>query len=77
MAALDALRTRWVDSCVGLGTSLLVLATRGICTGSLRNADLGRADTRARLDEWAGVLSLYDPATAREYDVPLTVQVSA
>lgn len=51
MAALDSLRDVTVE--------LLVRATRGICDGSLLNADSGRADTRARLDDWADVLSLY------------------
>jgi len=55
MAALDTLRSQWV----GLGTELLIRATRGICDGSLLNAETGRADTHARLDDWAGVLSLY------------------
>ncbi|GAA2814196.1 hypothetical protein [Kribbella solani] len=51
MAALDTLRD--------VTTELLVRATRGISAGSLLNADSGRADTSARLDDWAGVLSLY------------------
>jgi len=51
MAALDTLRDVTVE--------LLVRATRGISTGSLLNAESGRADTRARLDDWSGVLSLY------------------
>ncbi|HZX08424.1 hypothetical protein [Kribbella sp.] len=51
MAALDTLRDVTVE--------LLVRATRGISDGSLLNADSGRADTRARIDDWAGVLSLY------------------
>ena len=55
MAALDTLRAQWA----GLGTELLIRATRGICDGSLLNADSGRADTHARLDDWSGVLSLY------------------
>lgn len=55
MAALDTLRAQWA----GLGTELLIRATRGICDGSLLNADSGRADTRARIDDWTGVLSLY------------------
>ncbi|MFG1626557.1 hypothetical protein [Kribbella sp. NPDC049227] len=55
MAALETLRDHWH----GLGTELLIRATRGICDGSLTNADSGRADTRARLDDWAGILSLY------------------
>jgi hypothetical protein len=55
MAAFDTMRDRWHD----LGTELLIRATRGICAGSLLNADSGRADTRARLDDWADVLSLY------------------
>jgi hypothetical protein len=58
MAALDILREHWL----GLGTDLLVRATRSICDGSLLNADSGRADTRARIEDWAGVLVLYDPA---------------
>ncbi|MEJ1110694.1 MULTISPECIES: hypothetical protein [unclassified Kribbella] len=55
MAALDTLRAQWV----GLGTELLIRATRGICDGSLLNADTGRADTSARLEDWTGILSLY------------------
>ena len=55
MAALDTLRAQWV----GLGTELLIRATRGICDGSLLNADTGRADTSSRLDDWTEVLSLY------------------
>ena len=55
MAALDTLRAQWA----GLGTDLLIRATRGICDGSVLNADSGRADTRARIDDWTGVLSLY------------------
>ncbi len=51
MAALDTLRD--------VTTELLVRATRGISDGSLLNADSGRADTRARIDDWAGILSLY------------------
>jgi hypothetical protein len=51
MAALDTLRDVTVE--------LLVRATRGISDGSLLNADSGRADTRARIDDWGGVLSLY------------------
>ncbi|MFF0345504.1 hypothetical protein [Kribbella sp. NPDC004875] len=51
MAALDTLRDVTVE--------LLVRATRGISDGSLLNADSGRADTRARIDDWHGVLSLY------------------
>lgn len=55
MAALDTLRAQWV----GLGTELLIRATRGICDGSLLNADSGRADTTARLEAWTDVLTLY------------------
>jgi hypothetical protein len=44
-----------------LSSELLVRATRGICAGSLLNADSGRAVTAARIEEWAGVLSLYEP----------------
>ncbi|TDO69249.1 hypothetical protein EV651_101289 [Kribbella sp. VKM Ac-2571] len=51
MAALDTLRD--------VTAELLVRATRGISDGSLLNADSGRADTRARIDDWDGVLSLY------------------
>ena len=51
MAALDTLRDVTVE--------LLVRATRGISDGSLLNADSGRADTSARIEDWAGVLSLY------------------
>ena len=57
MAALENLREHWL----GLGTELLVRATRDICDGSLLNAETGRADTRARIEDWVGVLSLYDP----------------
>ncbi|HET6987259.1 MAG TPA: hypothetical protein VFI00_11620 [Kribbella sp.] len=55
MAALDSLRGQWRD----VTAELLVRVTRGICDGSLLNADSGRSDTRARLDDWAEVLSLY------------------
>jgi hypothetical protein len=58
MAALDILRDRWL----GLGTELLVRATRSICDGSVLNAETGRAITSARIEDWAGVLSLYEPA---------------
>ncbi|GAA1678530.1 hypothetical protein GCM10009745_22710 [Kribbella yunnanensis] len=51
MAALDTLRD--------LGTELLLRATQGICDGSRLNAESGHAAALARLDEWAGVLSLY------------------
>jgi len=51
MAALETLRDVTVE--------LLVRATRGISDGSLLNADTGRTDTRARLDDWTDVLSLY------------------
>ena len=51
MAALHTLRDVTVE--------LLVRATRGISDGSLLNADTGRADTRARIDAWTDVLSLY------------------
>ena len=72
MAAFDSVRDHWLSSCLascrGLGTELLVRATRGICDGSLLNADTGRADTHARLDEWTGVLSLYDPLPPERLD---------
>jgi hypothetical protein len=68
MAALDTLRDHWL----GLGTELLVRATRTICDGSLVNADSGRAVTSARIEDWAGVLSLYDVANE-----PEAVRVSA
>jgi hypothetical protein len=51
MVALDTLRD--------VTAELLVRATRGISAGSLLNADSGRADARARLDDWDDVLSLY------------------
>jgi hypothetical protein len=57
MAALENLREHWLV----VGTELLVRATRSICDGSLLNADSGRADTRARIEEWSAVLSLYSP----------------
>ena len=55
MAPLDTLRDHWR----GVTADLLIRATRDICAGSLLNADSGRADTRARLEDWDGVLSLY------------------
>ena len=64
MATLDALRD--------LTAELLDRATRGISDGSLLNAESGRADTRARLDEWTGVLSLYSGDNE-----PVPAQVSA
>lgn len=60
MAARESLRTHMIGSCVGLGTELIVRAMRGICTGSLLNADTGRADTRARIEDWNSVLPLYE-----------------
>ena len=51
MAALET----WRD----VTAELLIRATRGICAGSLLNADSGRADTHARLEDWSDVLSLY------------------
>lgn len=72
MAAIDSLRAGWFESWVGLGTTLLIQATRGICDGSLLNADAGRADTRARLDEWAGVLPLYESPGEQPYDVAVS-----
>ena len=68
MAALDTLREHWRE----LGTELLVRATRPICDGSLLNADSGRAVTSARIEEWDGVLSLYDAPNE-----PEAVRVSA
>jgi hypothetical protein len=77
MAAFDSIRYRWVGSCLGLGTELVVRATRSICDGSLVNADSGRADTRARLDEWAAVSTLYDPLAEIRYDLPVGARASA
>ena len=54
---MATLREQWLS----VSTELLVRATRGICAGSVLNAELGRAVTRARIEEWAGVLSLYEP----------------
>jgi hypothetical protein len=68
MAALENLREHWLV----VGTELLVRATRSICDGSLLNAETGRADTRARLEEWAGVLTLYAPVNESD-----SVRVSA
>jgi hypothetical protein len=68
MAALDTLREQWRD----LGTELLVRATRTICDGSRVNADSGRAVTSARIEDWVGVLSLYEVENA-----PAAVRVSA
>lgn len=68
MAALEILREHWL----GVGSELLVRATRGICDGSLVNAESGRADTRARIEEWSAVLSLYPPVNE-----PNSVRVSA
>lgn len=64
MAALET----WRD----VTAELLIRATRGICAGSLLNADSGRADTRARLDDWVEVLSLYTGENE-----PVSVQASA
>jgi len=68
MAALENLRAHWLV----VGTELVVRATRGICDGSLLNADSGRADTRARIEEWSDVLSLYPPVNESD-----SVRVSA
>ena len=50
-------REQWLD----LGVELVVRATRGICDGSVLNAETSRAVTRARIEDWAEVLSLYEP----------------
>jgi mRNA-degrading endonuclease toxin of MazEF toxin-antitoxin module len=68
MAALITLREQWR----GLGTELLVRATRGISDGSVLNADSGRALTSARIEDWAGVLSLYEVENA-----PAAIRASA
>jgi hypothetical protein len=68
MAALEILRAHWRVA----GAELVVRATRGICDGSLLNADSGRADTRARIEEWSDVLSLYAPVNESD-----SVRVSA
>jgi len=68
MAALENLREHWLV----VGTELLVRATRGICDGSLVNAETGRAETSARIEEWSGVLSLYAPVNELE-----SIRVSA
>ncbi|MEU4393029.1 hypothetical protein [Kribbella sp. NPDC023855] len=68
MAALENLRERWLV----VGSDLLVRVTQGICDGSLLNADSGRADTRARIEEWSDVLSLYAPVDETD-----SVRVSA
>jgi hypothetical protein len=68
MAALENLREHWLV----VSTELLVRATRGICDGSLLNADSGRADTRARIEEWTSVLTLYAPVNEAD-----SVRVSA
>jgi hypothetical protein len=65
MAARDDVPADLVGSCVALGTELIVRATRGICTGSLLNADAGRALTNARIQEWAAVLPLYENGSSR------------
>ena len=74
MAAFDSNRYRWIGSFLGLGAELVVHATRSVCDGSVLNAESGRADTRARLEEWTGVLSLYYPRTDTKYDVPLAAK---
>jgi head-tail adaptor len=68
MAALENLREHWLV----VGTELLVRATRSICDGSLLNAETGRADTRARIEEWTSVLTLYAPVNESD-----SVRVSA
>jgi hypothetical protein len=55
MAAFESLREHWL----GVGTELIVKATRSICDGSVLNADHGRAVTSARIEEWSSVLPLY------------------
>ena len=52
----------------------MVHATRSVCDGSVLNAESGSADTRARLEEWTGVLSLYYPRTDIKYDAPLAAK---
>lgn len=70
-----------LHSLLGLGSELLVRATQGICDGSLLNAETGRAVTRARIEDWAGVLSLYEslhaPNNEASYDGPVAVRATA
>jgi hypothetical protein len=58
-----------LDSLLGLGTELIVRATRNICAGSLLNADHGRTVTAARLSDWTEVLSLYAEKQAEDVRV--------
>jgi len=74
MAAFDSIRFRWIGPVLGLGADLVVHATRSVCDGSVLNAESGSADTRARLEEWTGVLSLYYPRTDIKYDAPLAAK---
>lgn len=76
MAAFGSIRYRWIGSVLGLGAEVVVRATRSVCDGSVLNAESGRADTQARLEEWAGVLSLYYPRTDIKYDVPMAAKPS-
>ena len=62
MAAFESLREHWL----GVGTELIVRATRSICDGSVLNADHGRALTSARIEEWSSVLSLYKTDNSSE-----------
>ncbi|TDO30611.1 hypothetical protein EV643_13738 [Kribbella sp. VKM Ac-2527] len=68
MAAFESLREHWL----GVGTELIVRATRSICDGSVLNADHGRAATSARIEEWSSVLPLYQTDNSSE-----TVRFSA
>ncbi len=58
-----------LDSLLGLGSELIVRATRTISAGSLLNADLGRTVTAARLSDWTEVLSLYAEKNAEDVRV--------
>jgi hypothetical protein len=51
----------FLDRALVIGAGLLMHATHNICEHGRRNAERGLADIAGRIDEWVGILALYDP----------------
>jgi hypothetical protein len=54
----------FLNRAVVIGADLLVHATRNVCEHGLRNAEGGLAEIRGRINEWVGILALYEPLQA-------------
>ena len=54
----------FLNRAVVIGAELLVHATRNVCEHGTRNAERGLAEIHGRIDEWVGILALYDPLQA-------------